>query len=157
MCSGAIASRASDIAPATVLPSQVRRCCVNRDIDRGFTDTVPANQPAVIDMRSYCRAGVDVAFTRTFAGEVAFEGTSGDPTSPATRWFPEPILNQKAGADGTFVGVTFGSSGSSDPSAVGVQHLRFDVDHVALRLRLTSVHSGQGGGTIQVILTPLPC
>jgi hypothetical protein len=126
------------------------------DVFGGAVSAAPT-APAVIDMRSYCHAGIDVILTRTFAGEVLFKGTSEDPASASSRWIPETVPGQSVERDGTSAGVPFASTGSSSADAIVVRHLRFDVDHLSLRIRLTSVHSGQGGGTIRATITPLPC
>jgi hypothetical protein len=110
---------------------------------------------ASIEMQSYCRAEVDIIVTQTYAATLFIEGSSFSAPTEA-QWFPEPFPGQTVEPNGAAKGVNISASPPTTGPWARRLHYDFAVLHTKLRFR-TSVHSGQGGGTMQALLTPLPC
>lgn len=107
--------------------------------------------PAIVDMKAYCRAHLDIVATATFSGEFSIQGSSAAAGAP---WFPidVPAPNAIDARRGVFH-----VSGGQSTTSQTLMSLDFAVPQLYLMIAPVSVHSGQAGGTIQAILTAQPC
>ena len=121
------------------------------DVFGGPVATTPSVAPKIVDMKAYCRAHLDIVATDTFSGTMQLLGSASLSSGP---WFPIDVpapyaITAQPGTFNVHAGPNVGSH--------RVFSLDFSVPQLYLMVALPSVNSGQGGGTVQAVLTPQPC